>query len=155
MKKITLLTLFLSITLRSFSQSVNINDLKSLLKGNDDEKTLLSKSFQLIQTKSSAARKFPEYVINNHTPKAEFIIIKPGASAKDGSVLNDVSYMTRDTLFIKTIMKQINMAGLTLTDKKLMKTQNVYQFDSRKFYIKVELKKRGLLPSIVDLHQKF
>jgi hypothetical protein len=156
MKKIILLLFFVHLTIAAFCQTVTIIDLKKLSKGEDPDKILVSKSYQLMKVKTKHPQSHNQiiYVINNNTPKAELIQIGPGVPAKDGTLLHDISYLTRDTNYVHAIMKQVNMSGIELTDKKNLKSQTTYSFDNKKLFVQVVIKKHNTLQSSVELHNK-
>jgi len=155
MKKFLLLILFACATFNGFCQTITLNDLKFLLKGKEEAKFLTDKSFTVVDTKFSMGHNVTTYVINSKTPKAEFILTGLTLMAKDGKFYPFVRYMTRDTSYVNTIIKQVNMAGFTLAKKKYGKTQNMYEFDNQKFYVVVEIKRMSGFSSIIDLHNKF
>jgi hypothetical protein len=153
MKKIILLLFFVHLTIVAFCQTVTILDLKKLSSGGDAEKILIPKSFKLVKAKHAQSRNQNLYVINNNTPKVEFIQIGPGMPAKGGT-LHDVSYMARDTNYINRIMTQINMSGMKSIDKKIQKSQTTYIFDNKKLFIQVVVKRHNASLSTVELHNK-
>jgi hypothetical protein len=153
MKKIILLLFFVHQTIVAFCQTVSILDLKKLSSGGDAEKILIPKSFKLVKAKHAQSRNQSLYVINNNTPEAEFIQIGPGISSK-GGMLYDVSYIARDTNCVNAIMKQVNMSGMKLIDKKVQKSQTTYSFDSKKLFVQVVINKNNTLQSTVELHNK-
>ncbi|SRR5260221_9364060 len=153
MKKIILLLFFVHLTIVAFCQTVSILDLKKLSNGGDADKILIPKSFQLVKTKYPQSRNQTLYVINNNTPKVEFIQIGSGIPLK-GGMLYDVSYMTRDTNYVNTIMRQVNMCGMKLIDKKVQKFQTAYSFDSKNLFVQVIIKKLNNLQSTVEIHNK-
>lgn len=153
MKKYLLLLFFAAYTCQAFCQTVNLNDLKALTVGNDYDKILVSKSFTALRTKHPSASGVT-YVINNKSQRMEIISIGPSVAAKNGTFLHNISYMVRDTDYVQRIMKQVNMAGMVLTEKKTLKTQTNYRFDTKRLNIDISIKKHNAAQSSVTLQRR-
>jgi hypothetical protein len=154
MKTIILLLFFVHLTVTAFCQTVTIIDLKKIARGEDADKTLTAKSYKMIEIKGPHKKKQTFYVANYRSPIAESIQIGQNTASIDGTILRDVTYMTRDTNYVNRIMKQVKMSGLTLIDKKIQKNQIAYSFDSRKLFVQVILKNPTTLQSTVQVHPK-
>jgi len=145
---------FMPLSLTAFCQTLTINDLKELLKGGNANKILTEKSFVKKEVKHRHKKKQIFYVANGNTPHAESIELGAEVTLSDGTVLRDINYTSADTNYVNRIMKQINMAGIELTGKKVEKSKTTYTFDNRKLSAQVVIDKLNASGNTIQFHPK-